>query len=105
MTKNERFAYDSYRRFIQMFGDVVMGIEQHGLRADHRAAQKHAKQREAGHRAERRGLKALVALYKAGRSRRRPARSSRRTPRSSCKYAINAVFGSWDNQRAVTYRR
>ena len=52
-SKNERFAYDSYRRFIQMFGDVVLGIEQAGLRAA--AGGPEARQEgEAGHRAYRR---------------------------------------------------
>ena len=72
-TNNPRFAYDSYRRFIQMFSDVVMGIE-------------------------------LVAKYKE-LYKKEKGEEFPQNPTAQLTEAITAVFRSWDNPRAIVYRR
>jgi pyruvate,orthophosphate dikinase len=102
-SKNERFAYDSYRRFIQMFGDVVLGIEKQSFERL-LEAQKHAKkvkldtELSAGH------LKELVALFKRV-VKDKTGKDFPQDPKEQLRLAISAVFESWDNPRAVTYRK
>ncbi len=102
MTSNERFAYDSYRRFIQMFGDVALGI-------DHGKFEKEIEKIKA-----KRGikldtemniseLKELVENYK--NLYRAEGKSFPQDPKEQLWIAINAVFGSWMNKRAIDYRR
>ncbi|HEX7550070.1 MAG TPA: pyruvate, phosphate dikinase [Candidatus Methylomirabilis sp.] len=102
-TQNERFAYDSYRRFIQMFSDVVMGIEKPVFERLIEA-QKHAKKVKLDTELSAQDLKELVDLFKRV-FKEKTGKEFPQDPREQLKYAINAVFGSWDNQRAVTYRR
>jgi pyruvate,orthophosphate dikinase len=102
-TKNERFAYDSYRRFIQMFSDVVMGIEKPVFERLIEA-QKHAKKVKLDTELSAQDLKELVDLFKRV-FKDKTGKEFPQEPKEQLKYAINAVFGSWDNQRAVTYRR
>jgi len=102
-SKNERFAYDSYRRFIQMFGDVVLGINKQAFERL-LEAQKHAKkvkldtELSAGH------LKELVALFKRV-VKDKTGKDFPQDPKEQLRLAISAVFESWDNPRAVTYRK
>ena len=102
-TQNERFAYDSYRRFIQMFSDVVMGIEKPVFERLIEA-QKHAKKVKLDTELSAQDLKELVDLFKRV-FKEKTGKEFPQDPKEQLKYAINAVFGSWDNQRAVTYRR
>jgi pyruvate,orthophosphate dikinase len=102
-TKNPRFAYDAYRRFIQMFGDVVLGVE-HRL-FEERLTAKKAKFKVANdHELPAEALKELVAEYKAVIKQHQETEFPE-DPRDQLKLAINAVFASWNNERAITYRR
>ncbi len=102
-TKNARFVYDSYRRFIQMFGDVVLGIEKaHFERLIE--GMKHEKKVKLDTELTAQDLKRLVEIFKRA-VKERTGKEFPQVPREQLKYAINAVFGSWDNTRAVTYRK
>lgn len=102
-TNNSRFAYDSYRRFIQMFGDVVMGVD-HDLfeEALHSKKEKRGVKYDCELTAE--DLKELIKEYKEIIS----SKIGKEFP-SDCfeqlKMAIYAVFNSWNNPRAIAYRR
>jgi len=100
---DERFAYDSYRRFIQMYGDVVLGVD-HYLFEE---ALEDAK-REIGARFDTdldvASLKALVRGYKTI-VRRETGHPFPMDAREQLWGGIGAVFGSWMVPRAVTYRR
>ena len=102
-TDNERFAYDSYRRFIQMFSDVAMEVpkykfenvldkykEQNGFKFDTELTTDH--------------LKAIVeefkAIYKAEVKEDFP-----QDPKKQLMLAVEAVFRSWNNPRAIVYRK
>ncbi|MEK6978181.1 MAG: pyruvate, phosphate dikinase, partial [Candidatus Hydrothermarchaeota archaeon] len=102
-TRNERFGYDCYRRFIQMFAKVVLGI-------------KHDKFEEVmERRKERRGvtldieldagaLKEIVQDFK-GIVKRETGRDFPMDPKVQLRLAIAAVFDSWNSPRAIVYRR
>ncbi|HSD50054.1 MAG TPA: pyruvate, phosphate dikinase, partial [Candidatus Methylomirabilis sp.] len=102
-SRNERFAYDSYRRFIQMFGDVVLGIEKQAFERL-LEAQKHAKKVKLDTDLTAGDLKELTALYKRV-VKDKTGKEFPQDPKQQLRLAINAVFESWDNPRAVTYRR
>ncbi len=102
-SKNERFAYDSYRRFIQMFGDVVLGIEKQSFERL-LEAQKHAKRVKLDTELTAADLKELVTLFKRV-VKDKTGKDFPQDPKEQLRLAINAVFESWDNPRAVTYRR
>jgi len=102
-SKNERFAFDSYRRFIQMFGDVVLGIEKQSFERL-LEAQKHAKKVKLDTELTAADLKELVALFKRV-VKDKTGKDFPQDPKEQLRLAINAVFESWDNPRAVTYRR
>jgi len=102
-SKNERFAYDSYRRFIQMFGDVVLGIEKQAFERL-LEAQKHAKRVKLDTELTAADLKELVTLFKRV-VRDRIGKDFPQDPKEQLRLSINAVFESWDNPRAITYRR
>ncbi|HEV8163861.1 MAG TPA: pyruvate, phosphate dikinase, partial [Actinomycetota bacterium] len=102
-TGSERFAWDSYRRLLQMFGKTVMGVDGDAFEE----ALDHAK--------EARGVRNDVDLDE-GDLRRLVAEFKRiiadatdrdfpQDPREQLELGIQAVFGSWDNKRAVDYRR
>jgi pyruvate,orthophosphate dikinase len=102
-TGNERFVYDSYRRFIQMFGDVVLGIEKaHFERLIE--AMKHEKKVKMDTELTAADLKRLVEIFKRA-VKEKTGKEFPQDPKEQLKYAINAVFGSWDNPRAITYRK
>ncbi len=102
-TGNERTAYDSYRRFIQMFGDVVLGVKHEKFEA---LLEK--KKNEAGAKLDTEltaeHLRALIADYKA-LIRASTGKDFPQEPWEQLRLAINAVFESWNTERAVTYRR
>jgi pyruvate, orthophosphate dikinase len=102
-TGDERFAYDSYRRFIQMFGDIVLKIP-HERFEEALEILKEERGVEEDPRLEAADLKELVNVYKeiveAEADRPFPE-----DPAEQLELAIRAVFDSWDNDRAIAYRR
>lgn len=102
-TNNERFAYDTYRRFIQMFGDVVMGVEHHDFEVE---IQKLKDKRKVSNDIDLTAsdLKELVKTYK-DLVLKATKKSFPEDPRTQLDMAIEAVFGSWNNPRAEAYRR
>jgi pyruvate, orthophosphate dikinase len=96
-TGNERFAWDSYRRFVQMYGNVVLGIE--GRRFEELIA---AEKRERGVRDDTElgadSLRALTARFQE-------LYDFPVEPVAQLRAAIRAVFDSWTGSRAVSYRR
>ena len=101
LTGNERFVWDAYRRLIQMFGDVVLGMEHHDFE---RALEKVKKARKAelDTDLDASGLKAVVTEYK--KVYKKAGKSFPQDARKQMQAAIDAVFGSWNNPRAVKYR-
>jgi pyruvate, orthophosphate dikinase len=108
-TNNPRFAYDSYRRFVQMYGDVVLGLKpvdkhdedpfevildnkkhKHGFRLDTELTADH--------------LKELVEEFKAA-IREKTGHDFPDNPMDQLWGAVSAVFGSWMNERAIVYRK
>ncbi len=108
-TNNPRFAYDSYRRFVQMYGDVVLGLKpanktdedpfeiilerkknKHGFKLDTELTADH--------------LKELVAEFKSA-IKKKTGHSFPDDPMEQLWGAIGAVFGSWMNDRAIVYRQ
>src|SRR3954465_9060756 len=111
-TKNKRFAWDSYRRFLQMYGDVVMGVQK-GPGEDHEpfeAVIEGLKDKRCGKhdfpdvRLTVADLKELVQRFKA-LIKERAGKSFPQEPNEQLWGAIGAVFGSWMNDRAIVYRR
>jgi pyruvate,orthophosphate dikinase len=100
---NERFAYDAYRRLIQMFGRIVMGIEAKKFDAifDGAKAKYHAKQDTD---LDTNALREVVAQYKA-LYKKEIGEEFPEDPYKQLQLAIGAVFGSWMGKRAVDYRR
>ena len=102
-TGDERFAYDSYRRFIQMFGDIVLKIP-HERFEEALEILKEERGVEEDPQLEAADLKELVNVYKeiveAEADRPFPE-----DPAEQLELAIRAVFDSWDNDRAIAYRR
>jgi pyruvate,orthophosphate dikinase len=100
---DRRFAFDSYRRFIQMYSNVVLGIEHHNFEdilEDHKARSGYTLDTE---------LTADDWLVVVSRYQERVQEETGapfpQDPRQQLWGAIGAVFGSWMNQRAITYRR
>ena len=102
-TENERFAYDSYRRFIQMFSDVAMEVpkykfenvldkykEQNGFKFDTELTTEH--------------LKAIVEEFKAI-YKKEVKEDFPQEPKKQLMLAVEAVFRSWNNPRAIVYRK
>ncbi|MDE3241792.1 MAG: pyruvate, phosphate dikinase [Nitrospirota bacterium] len=102
-TKNERFAQDSYRRFIAMYGAIVMGVEREHF--EHILKEKKA-ERGLVHDTDldAKALTDLVVRFKA-LVKRETGRDFPEDPLDQLRMAINAVFSSWYGARAVTYRR
>ncbi|MEQ8154461.1 MAG: pyruvate, phosphate dikinase [Clostridiaceae bacterium] len=103
LTNNLRFAYDSYRRFIQMFSDVVMGVEKRMFEEliDEMKEEKNA-QYDTDLTAE--DLKELIYRFKK-LYRKEKGEEFPEDPKKQLIEAITAVFRSWDNPRAIVYRR
>ena len=103
LTNNPRFAYDSYRRFIQMFSDVVMEIDKENY--EHLLEQmKEEKGVELDTDLNADDLIKLVGQFKA-RYLELKGEPFPQDPKEQLIEAITAVFRSWDNPRANTYRR
>jgi pyruvate, orthophosphate dikinase len=98
-----RFAYDSYRRFIQMFGDVVLEVDHHHFEELlEQAKSDRGLALDTDMTAE--DWKELVAAYKA-MVEKQLGRPFPQDPQAQLWGAVGAVFASWMNQRAITYRR
>jgi pyruvate,orthophosphate dikinase len=103
LTDNERFAYDSYRRFIQMFSDVVMEIDKSKFEKILDAV-KQEKGVEFDTDLDAADLKEIVKRYKE-LYRKEKGTDFPQNPREQLMEAVKAVFRSWDNPRAIVYRR
>lgn len=103
LTQNPRFVYDSYRRFIQMFSDVVMEL---GKEEFSEILEDVKSRWEAPDDASipEEGMKEVVALYKA-HYKEKLGSDFPQEPRAQLMDSVKAVFRSWDNPRAVSYRR
>lgn len=103
LTENPRFAYDSYRRFIQMFGDVVMEIAKTKFDVIF-----DAKKEEHGYEFDvdltTEDLKEIIVGYKA-LVKEEMGRDFPQEPKDQLMEAIMAVFRSWNNDRAILYRQ
>ncbi|MBC8388110.1 MAG: pyruvate, phosphate dikinase [Actinobacteria bacterium] len=101
-TGNKRFSWDSYRRFIQMFGDVVMEVERDKFEEALQAIKSKNKVKlDTELSAD--NLKELVSEYKKIIKKEKGI-SFPQDPKEQLKMSIDAVFGSWNNKRAITYR-
>lgn len=102
-TGNERFAYDSYRRFIDMFGDVVMGVNHEYFEDSMEELKK-----ELGVKLDSdftaHDLKELVDRYKAV-YRKHTGFMFPEDPMEQLRFTVNAVFNSWNSSRAIKYRQ
>jgi len=103
LTSNERFAYDSYRRLIQMFGEVVLGIPDEAFEAP-LEAYKHAKGYKSDTDLTADDLKELVKQFKAV-VREQKGFDFPQQPIEQLRLATEAVFKSWNGKRAIDYRR
>lgn len=103
LTENERFAYDSYRRFITMFSDVVMEVEKKKFDAILDAVKEEKKVHfDTDLTAD--DLKEIVKRFKALYLREK-GEEFPQDPRVQLIESIEAVFRSWNNERAIAYRR
>ncbi len=101
-TENPRFAYDAYRRVINMFGDVVMGVDHEHFEEAFAAIKKSYKvELDTDVPAE--GLKELVVAYKAV-YKKYAKEAFPQDPSKQLRLAIEAVFKSWDSDKAIKYR-
>jgi pyruvate, orthophosphate dikinase len=99
---NERFAYDAYRRLVQMYGKVVLGIEGDGFeKALTRARGEAAVESDAELSAEQ--LRSLVNQFKAIIDEQ--GKTMPDDPKEQLRQAVLAVFDSWNSPRAIAYRR
>ncbi|HOT24399.1 MAG TPA: pyruvate, phosphate dikinase [Thermoleophilia bacterium] len=108
-TGNPRFAYDCYRRFVAMYGDVVLGckpVDKDEIDPFEQILDEMKQTRGAAFDTDLTAddLKELVGLFK-GAVKERTGHDFPDDPREQLWGAIGAVFGSWDNDRAVAYRR
>ncbi len=102
-TENPRFAFDSYRRLIQMFGEVVEGIDGHRFESA-LASLKHARSVQQDTDLTADDLRGLVETFKAI-YREETGAEFPNGARDQLLSAVRAVFRSWDNPRAQVYRR
>lgn len=103
LTENPRFAYDSYRRFIQMFGDVVMEIAKTKFDAIFDAKKdEHGYEYDVDLTTE--DLKEIIVGYKA-LVKEEMGRDFPQDPKDQLMEAVMAVFRSWNNDRAILYRQ
>ncbi|MBK9188387.1 MAG: pyruvate, phosphate dikinase [Phycisphaerales bacterium] len=102
-TQNPRFAYDSYRRLINMFGDVVMGVDHHYFEeAFNKIKSKYGAKADTD--VPEKGMIELCEAYKAV-YQRYVGEVFPQNPFKQLELAIEAVFKSWEGERAVSYRR
>ena len=108
-TGNPRFAYDSYRRFVAMYGDVVMGMQPETEDdadpfEEIMEAKKHARGVKLDTELSADDLKELVAEFKSA-IKSRTGSAFPEDPMAQLWGAVGAVFGSWNNDRAIVYRK
>jgi pyruvate,orthophosphate dikinase len=103
MSGNERFAYDCYRRFIQMYSDVVMGADSEALEEE-LEKMKHKKGVKLDTELTSADLKKLVAVMK-DKVKKLTGRDLPSDPMDQLWGGIEAVFKSWNTPRAITYRK
>jgi pyruvate,orthophosphate dikinase len=102
-TKNERFAYDAYRRFVQMYSSVVIGLPKEDLEQRLRAMKQSLKVKDDTE-VSAEGWRKLVGEYKAY-YKEKTGKAFPDDPHEQLWGAIGAVFDSWMGEKAVTYRR
>ena len=102
LSGNERFVWDAYRRFMQMFGDVVLGMEHEHFEHVIQSV-KDARGVKLDTDLDVEGLKAVVAGYK--KVYEADGKAFPQDARKQLQGSIDAVFGSWNNPRAVKYRQ
>jgi len=102
-TENERFVYDSYRRFVQMFGSVVLGIDKEEFEQILQR-KKDAKRIKQDTSLLMEDLKELVKEFKA-KTKQKTREIFPADPYEQLRMTIEAVFKSWNNPRAIAYRR
>jgi pyruvate,orthophosphate dikinase len=102
-TNNGRFAFDSYRRFIQMFGNVVLEIPKDAFEHELEAVKK-ARSARLDTDLDETALRQVVARYKTV-VQQRGGKTFPQDPRVQLRMARDAVFRSWMNARAIEYRR
>ncbi|MDR2543724.1 MAG: pyruvate, phosphate dikinase [Treponema sp.] len=102
-TGNPRFAWDAYRRFIQMYAGVVMGVEHHNFE-EALATMKKGKNTELDTDLDASDLEKLVGQYKQI-VKKHAGKDFPQDPLEQLWGSINAVFGSWMNERAIKYRQ
>ena len=103
LTGNERFCYDSYRRLLQMYGDVVMGVEHDDFEEIlNSVKEKQGVQTDADIGIE--GLKEIIKLYKQLINEKTGTHFPD-DPYDQLWGAVGAVFSSWETKRAIEYRR
>ncbi len=110
-TKNERFAWDCYRRFVQMYGDVVLGVQK-AAHEDHEPFETviHTLKHERYHadiedtKLSVDDLKELIVRFQK-LIKERAGKEFPQDPWKQLWGAVGAVFGSWMNDRAIVYRR
>ena len=103
LTGNERFVLDSYRRFMQMFGDVVLGVD-HDLFEHELEAIKHKKEAKLDTDLKTTDLRELVEKYKAV-VKKVTKKEFPQDPMVQLWGGVEAVFKSWNNPRAIKYRQ
>jgi pyruvate,orthophosphate dikinase len=103
LTGNERFAYDSYRRLINMFGDTVMGVDHHHFEHELTAVKNH-RGAKVDTDLDVDGLKEVVHRYKEV-YRKHVGSDFPQDPYQQLELAIEAVFKSWMGDRAIRYRQ
>ena len=102
LTGNERFGWDAYRRFMQMFGDVVLGLEHHDFEhALQSVKDKHGVKLDTELNVD--GLKDVVRAYQEVYTK--GGKAFPQDARAQLDAAVEAVFGSWNNPRAIKYRQ
>jgi pyruvate,orthophosphate dikinase len=102
-TKNERFAWDAYRRFVQMYSSVVIGLPKEELEEKLRAMKSRRGVKDDT-QVPGEGWRELVAAYKEY-FKSKTGKAFPEDPEEQLWGAIGAVFGSWNAEKAVTYRR
>jgi pyruvate, orthophosphate dikinase len=103
LTDNPRFAWDAYRRFIQMFANVAMGMDINVFE-EILAKLKKSKSVELDTQLDAKDLEKLVERYKEAYKKQQKAEFPQ-DPKEQLKAAVNAVFGSWNNPQAIKYRK
>lgn len=100
--QNERFGWDAYRRFIQMFSNVVLGMDMEPFE-EILDGKKHKVHAKFDNDLSADDLKAVVQAYKA-HIEKRMGKPFPEDPKKQLRMAINAVFDSWNTPRAISYR-